>query len=60
MIELKNFVKKDLGKYGQNNPCPMSLTIVEGKHWRHYELGAIYGFVVYNRFETYNGPEVEW
>lgn len=57
MIELKNFVEKDLGKYGQNNPCPMSLTIVEGKLWRHYELGAIYGFVVYNRFETYGSKE---
>ena len=60
MIELKNFVEKDLGKYGQDNPCPMSLTIVEGRLWRHYELGAIYGFVVYNRFETYNGSSKEW
>ena len=60
MIELKNFVEKDLGKYGQDNPCPMSLTIVEGKLWRHYELGAIYGFVVYNRFETYNGSKEWW
>lgn len=56
----KNMVSNDLGKYGQDNPCPMSLTIVEGKLWRHYELGAIYGFVVYNRFETYNGSETEW
>ena len=60
MIKPENFIKQDLGNYGQHNPCPMSLTIVEGKYWRHYELGAIYGFVVYNRFETFNGSEKEW
>ena len=46
---VRSLVKKDLEKYGQNNPCPKSLTITDGRMWRHYELGSIYGFVVYNQ-----------
>lgn len=47
-MDYKEMIERDLGVYGQDNPCPRSLTIVEGDSWRHYELGAIYGFVVYN------------
>lgn len=47
---IEKFIEKDLSEYGQDNPCPKSLTIVEGNLWRHYELGAIYGFVIYNEF----------
>jgi len=47
---IERFVEEDLEKYGRHNPCPKSLTIVNGKFWRHYELGAIIGFVIYNEF----------
>lgn len=46
--EVEELVEKDLEKYGQWNRCPKSLTILEGELWRHYELGAIVGFVIYN------------
>ena len=49
--KIEEFIEKDLEKYDQYNPCPKSLTIVEGKLWRHYELGAIYGFIIYNEFQ---------
>lgn len=47
---INKLVKEDLSKYGQHNACPKSLTVVKDKFWRHYELGAIYGFVIYNEF----------
>lgn len=47
---IEKFIEEDLEKYGQHNPCPKSLTIVNGNLWRHYELGAIVGFVIYNEF----------
>ena len=47
---IEDFVNEDLSIYGQDNPCPKSLTIVNGNLWRHYELGAIIGFVIYNEF----------
>lgn len=47
---IERFVEEDLSDYGQHNPCPKSLTIVNGNLWRHYELGAILGFVIYNEF----------
>ena len=42
-------IMKDLSVYDQDNPCPKSLTVVEGEFFRHYELGAIYGFCIYNQ-----------
>ena len=48
--DIENFVEQDLSIYGQHNSCPKSLTIVNGNLWRHYELGAILGFVIYNEF----------
>lgn len=48
MNDIERFVKEDLSDYGQWNPCPKSLTVVNGELWRHYELGAIYGFVLWN------------
>lgn len=45
---IEQFVKEDLSCYGQGNTCPKSLTVVNGDLWRHYELGAIYGFVLWN------------
>lgn len=48
--KIEKFVEEDLSMYGQHNPCPKSKTVVNGKLWRHYELGAIYGFVIYNEF----------
>ena len=47
---IEKFIEEDLSIYGQHNPCPKSLTVVKGKYWRHYELGAIIGFVIYNEF----------
>lgn len=42
-------IKEEIDIYGQHYPCPKSKTVVEthdGKqYWRHYEFGAIYGFV---------------
>lgn len=55
---ISTFVEKDLSRYGQDNPCPKSLTIVEGRNWRHYELGAILGFLIFNQFYR-NGEGVE-
>lgn len=51
---IKNDIEKDLNKYWQNNPCPMSLTVIDDVNknlWRHYELGAIMGFVIYNCYD---------
>lgn len=55
-MSIDELIMKDLALYGQDNPCPKSLTVVEGKLWRHYELGAIYGFVAYNQIRP-NGEE---
>lgn len=42
----------DLGNYSQWNPAPKTLTIVlPNGRWRHYELGEVIGFVVYNEIE---------
>ena len=51
-MEIDELIMKDLAVYGQDNPCPKSLTVVEGKLFRHYELGEIYGFCVYNHFDS--------
>lgn len=56
---IESFVERDLSIYGQHNPCPKSLTKVEGKYWRHYELGAILGFVIYNEFISLRKDEPE-
>ena len=58
---IEEFVEKDLSCYGQHNPCPKSLTIVEGKNWRHYELGSILGFLIFNQSYTTrrDGKDVE-
>ena len=46
--KIEELVENDLSEYNQDNPYPKSLTIVEGEFWRHYELGSIYGFVIWN------------
>lgn len=52
---IERFIQEDLSCYGQHNPCPKSLTVVNGELWRHYELGAIHGFILWN--EKYiDGP----
>ena len=51
-MEIDELIMKDLAVYGQDNPCPKSLTVVEGKLFRHYELGAIYGFCIYNQIDS--------
>lgn len=45
-MNFRQMVEKDLGHFTDSNPAPKSLTI-PGKHWRHYELGAVVGFVIY-------------
>ena len=46
-MNLEEFVKYDLGNYDQEYLYPKSLTIADD-NWRHYELGEIIGFVVFN------------
>lgn len=44
---IAQFVREDLSEYNERNR-PLSKTVVNGTLWRHYELGPIYGFVLYN------------
>lgn len=53
---ISQFVREDLSEYNERNR-PLSKTVVNGDLWRHYELGSIYGFVVYNG-EYVEGQEV--
>ena len=54
-------IKEEIDIYGQHYPCPKSKTVVEthgGKqYWRHYEFGAIYGFVLFNEYVAYRDEE---
>lgn len=49
--EIQNFVNEDLSHYGQDNPAPLSLTVICNKdgqiQFRHYELGDIVGYVLF-------------
>lgn len=51
--EIDKLVKEDLLKYGQDNPAPLSLTVIYNKngqqHFRHYELGNIVGYVLFGQ-----------
>ena len=54
--EIDNYVSKDLYVYGQHNKAPISLTIVSGDEFRHYELGPIIGYVLFGRiYKETNG-----
>ena len=55
-MNIKELISKDLSIYTQDNPYPKSLTIVKGDSWRHYELGPIIGFVIWNE-PKYNKRE---
>jgi hypothetical protein len=44
--QLEDLVEKDLGDYGQHNPCPLSQTILTVNGFRHYELGPCVGFLL--------------
>lgn len=48
---IQRFVREDLSEYGQNNPAPISKTVItieDGfKMFRHYELGDIIGYVLF-------------
>ena len=48
--DIDRYVREDLMYYDQENPCPISLTVLfeeEGhKMFRHYELGPIIGYIV--------------
>lgn len=48
-MEIDELIMKDLAIYDQDNLYPKTLTVVEGKLFRHYELGPIYGFCIYNQ-----------
>lgn len=56
-------IKEEIDIYGQHYPCPKSKTVVEthdGKqYWRHYEFGAIYGFVLFNEYVAYRDEKPE-
>lgn len=47
-MNLEELVKYDLGNYDQEYLYPKSLTVADDDNWRHYELGPIIGFVVFN------------
>ena len=47
MIDIKKLIKKDLECYTQDSGFPQSLTVRDDITWRHYELGEILGFVVW-------------
>ena len=54
--DIERFVEEDLSEYGQDNQCPMSETVILGDGlFRHYELGPIVGFVLWNEWREYNG-----
>lgn len=48
-MNIKELIEKDLYKYDQDNSYPESLTIKEGDLFRHYELGPIIGFCIWNQ-----------
>ena len=48
--DIERFVNSDLRKYDQDNPCPISKTIISNDgSFRHYELGAIIGYVLFGK-----------
>ena len=47
-MNLEQLVEWDLGEYDQEYLYPQSLTVTDDENWRHYELGEIVGFVVFN------------
>ena len=54
--DINKMVREDLSKYGQDNPCPLSITIRKnGKSFRHYELGPIMGYVLFGDFDQESG-----
>lgn len=52
--DIENYVKSDLSDYGQDNPCPISLTIKTDDGFRHYELGPIVGFILIGSYDENN------
>lgn len=57
MNKIEQFIRNDLSEY----PCyeyPLSKTVVNGISWRHYELGSICGFIIYNVFNHVEEKEV--
>lgn len=52
--DIRNYVLSDLSKYGQDNPCPISLTIKTDNGFRHYELGSIVGFILIGTYDENN------
>lgn len=55
MINIESLIQKDLGCYTQDSGYPSSLTIRDEITWRHYELGEILGFVVWQQDEGFIG-----
>jgi arsenate reductase-like glutaredoxin family protein len=49
--DIEQFVEEDLRRFGQDNPAPLSMTVLferDGhKMFRHYELGCIIGYVLF-------------
>lgn len=49
--DIEEYIKNDLSDYGQDNPYPMSRTILLGNGgFRHYELGPIVGYVLIGEY----------
>ena len=46
---ISDFIKKDLSEISMNDLYSIkSLTVVDGSNWRHYELGPVVGFILWN------------
>jgi len=53
MMNIIDEINKDISKFTQDNPYPKSMTKVDGRYFRHYEFGEIFGFCLYN--EIFDG-----
>lgn len=49
---LDEYIAEDLAIYDQEHIPPKSLTKRNGEYFRHYELGEVRGFMVWNEFDN--------
>ena len=57
---ISDFIKKDLSEISMNDLYSIkSLTVVDGSSWRHYELGPVVGFILWN-VNNYHQQGQDW
>ena len=49
-MDILEEIRKDISSFSQSNPAPKSMTKVDGRYFRHYEFGDIFGFCLYNEY----------